>query len=427
MPRPPDALPGWLLAELEPVRRLAAALTDSPAEAADLVAEALARDPSWTQLPVGHDPAPLLRTGLVRTYLRGGRDPSRAAVALRDTERLTIGEIASLVDRPARRVATELAGASPGDREHGTGHPAGTPPSLAVIVDRYSAAVREVRREPARRRRLVAAGLLVGALVVIGVVVLPTLATRLLPPDVREPGEWRFSHRVELADGWSVEQRLLTPVTERTVIRLPITNGDPGSCTITLAERVEPVARRAETHHVRVQDHDATYVDDPALDPYVVWSYATERHAVVSCSRLVTPESLQLQVADAVVFDGEQLRTPFTLTARPAGYRVDLVSWTGPAAREVLVELAPDDVSAAPTIVVSSGRPEPADRCFPADGTVRTARTVVPRPDEICLTASWSTREPAAGRALDEVSGLLQRAADVTDPRTWFDADDLPG
>jgi hypothetical protein len=273
---------------------------------------------------------------------------------------------------------------------------------------------------------LVGAGLLAGALVVTAAIVLPSLAVRLVPPDVREPGEWRFSHEVELADGWVLEQRRLTRDTEQTVIRLPTTNGDPGTCTVLLIHRVEPVSRLAETHQVTVRGQDATYVDDPELDPYVVWSYATGRYAAVSCSRLVTAESLQLQVADAVVFAGDEPRLPFTLSARPPGYRLESISWTGPAAREVLVELAPDDVSAAPTIVVSSGRPEPADRCFPADGTVRTARTVVPRSDEICLTTSWSTQDPAAGRALDEVSGLLLRATDVTDPRTWFDADDLP-
>lgn len=423
MPRPPDALPGWLLAELDPVLGLAVDLTDTVEQATELVAEALARDPSWSMLPAGHDPVPVLRAGVVRTCLRGGGEPARAAVVLRERERLTIGEIATLLDRPPKRVLADLAGGSPlgpvGDRP-------GAPPPVTKVAERYAELVPQIRRESGTRRRLVGAGLLVGALVVIGAVAGPTLAGRLLPPDLRDPGEWRFSHRVALADGWSIEQRLLTPDREQTVIQLPTTNGDPGSCTVTLTEQPDLVSPETETHPVRVAGHDATYVDDPRADPAVVWSLADGHDVTVSCSRLVTAESLQLQVADAVVLDADRARVPFTLTARPAGYRIAMVSWSGPGAREVLVELAPDDVSAAPTIVVSSGRPVPADRCFPADGTVRTARTVVPRPDEICLTASWSTRDPAAGRALDEVSGLLQRAADVTDPRTWFDADALP-
>lgn len=428
MPRPPDALPGWLLAELDPVVGLAARLTDTAGQATELVAEALAREPSWTELPAGHDPVPMLRAGVVRTYLRGGGEPVRAAVVLRERERLTIGEIATLVDRPPKRVLADLSGGSPPGPVDDRG---GVAPSKAAVAEQYAAVVPQIRRESGHRRRLVGVGLLVGALVVTGAVAGPTLAVRLLPPDLREPGEWRFSHRVALADGWSIEQRLLTADEERTVVQLPTTNGDPGSCTVTLTGRLDPVPPDAETHPVRVAGHDATYVDDPRTDPAVVWFPDDDHAVVVGCSRLVTAESLHLQVADAVVFDREPMGVPFTLTDRPEGYRIAMVSWFGPAGADVAVELTPDDVVAAPSVLVTRGLPEPADRCLLADGAARSAVTVVPRDDEICLRASWSTDgTTVAGRstqrALDEISGLLRSAPDPADPSTWFAADDLP-
>ena len=247
---------------------------------------------------------PLLRAALLRTHLRGDGDPLRAAVVLRDAEHLTTGEIATLLDRPARRVAHDLDDVPAGALDEEATKPRAAAPTRAEVIDSYAEAVRRTRRDSGRRRRLIGAGLLAGALVVTAAVVLPSLTVRLVPPDVREPGEWRFSHRVELADGWALEQRRLTRDTEQTVIRLPTTNGDPGSCTVLLVDRAEPVSRLAETHPVTVRGREATYVDDPELDPYVFWSYADGRYAAVSCSRLVTPESLQLQVADAVVFAG---------------------------------------------------------------------------------------------------------------------------
>ncbi len=430
MPRPPDALPGWLRAELGPTCRLAADLTETPAQAVELVVEALARETAWTDLPADRDPTPVLRAGLVRTYLRGGGEPARAAVVRREAEHLTVGEIASLVDRPPKQVLADLADLAAGPPSGPVADLAGAPPSVTAVAERYAELVPEVRRESGNRRRLVGAGLLVGALVVVGAVVGPTLASRLLPPDLREPGAWRFSHRIALADGWSIEQRLLTVDTEQTVIQLPTTNGDPGSCTVLLVHRVGPVSPQAQSHPVRVRGHDATYVDDPEIDPYVVWSYADSHDAVVSCSRLVTPESLQLQVADAVVFTGERMRLPFTLTARPAGYRLDSLSWTGARSEQVVLTLVPEDPT-APWVRVSSGGEEPADRCFVTDGSVRSAQTVGGRPDEVCLTAVTPTAtSPDSSTdttvALDEVSGLLRRASDPADPDTWFDATDLP-
>ena len=432
MPRPPDALPGWLLAELDPTLLLAAALSPSSSHAAGLVAEALARDPSLAQLPSGHDPVPLLRAALLRTHLRGDGDPLRAAVVLRDDEHLTTSEIATLLDRPARRVAHDLAGVPAGALDLRATKRRADAPTKTQVIDGYAEAVRRRRRDTGHRRRLIGAGLLAGALVVTAAVVLPSLTVRLVPPDVREPGEWRFTHRVELADGWALEQRRLTHDTEQTVIRLPTTNGDPGTCTVLLADLAEPLSPLAETHPVTVRGRDASYVDDPELDPYLIWSYADGRYAAVSCSRLVTPESLQLQVADAVVFAGDRPRLPFTLTARPAGHRLQSISWSPGPTEEVVLELAADDAFGAPGVWVGYGREQPADRCLGPADVQWTASTVGPRPDEVCLTASWSTEDPAAvgvatAKALDEVAGLVRIADDPADPRSWFDAADLPG
>ena len=149
MPRPPDALPGWLLAELDPTLLLASTLAPSTSQAADLVAEALAQDPSWSQLPAGHDPAPLLRAGLLRTHLRAGGDPLRTAVVLRDAEHLTTGEIATLLDRPARRVAHDLADVPAGALDREDLERRGNAPTKAQVVDRYAEAVRRTRRDSA--------------------------------------------------------------------------------------------------------------------------------------------------------------------------------------------------------------------------------------------------------------------------------------
>src|SRR5690349_10104059 len=135
MPRPPDALPGWLVAELAPLLGLAARLTDSADQATALVAESLARDPGWTSLADGLDPVPVLRAALVRTYLQGGGERVRAAVVLRAGEGLTVGEIATLVDRPPRRVLADLAGGSPPTSVH---HGTDRVPSGAAVAERYA-------------------------------------------------------------------------------------------------------------------------------------------------------------------------------------------------------------------------------------------------------------------------------------------------
>ena len=444
MSRPPAAVPGWLLAELAPTLRLATTLTVSPATAAALVADALVRDPSWGGLDPGGDPTPQLRTSVVRVFLRDRPTPApdavglaalspvaRAATVLHDGEQLTIVEIATITDRPVRQVAADLAAES-GRHDLEIAELRAAAPSPLQVPDRYLRAVRQLRREDGRRRGLIGAGVLVGALVVAGAVLLPAQLDRLVPPDTRSHGEWRFTHRVELADGWSIEQRLLTPETEQTVIRLPTTNGDPGHCTVTLTDQREPISRAADTHPVNIDGRDATYVDDPRLDPFVVWSYATGAFATVSCSRLVTPESLQLQVADAVVLRGDRIRLPFILTAIPAGYRVAFISLGATETERVSLGLTPDDPSAEPSLTVDYGADDVADRCLEPGGDVRSVSAADQRAEEVCLEATWSTDGPPTSgetseRALDAVTEQLRLADDLADPGTWFAATDLPG
>ena len=69
------------------------------------------------------------------------------------------------------------------------------------------------------RRGWLGLGLAAVAILVAAVILLPTIMVRLYPPDVREPGEWRFTHRVEPVEGLQVGQRILTADEEFTILQ----------------------------------------------------------------------------------------------------------------------------------------------------------------------------------------------------------------
>jgi hypothetical protein len=439
------AVPIWLLAELGPALRLATALTGSPARAADLVAETLVRDATgdatWA-VAAAADPEPLLRAATVRRFLRErprpdpgvtGLDalprPARASVVLRDGERLTTAEIATIVDRPVRQVAADLA-AHPGGYDLEIADRYAHSPAAEEVASRYPAAVHRARTRRRHRRGWVGLGLVVAATVAAAAVLLPSVLLRVDPPEVRVPGEWRFTHHLRRSSGWSVDQRILNPDHEYTVVEAA-SGVEPTRCIVSLGGGPLSAGVRSRGRPERIAHWQGYYVERRFEEPRLTWEYAPGAVATVSCFQDVAPATL-VSVAEAVRFEDSRVRLPFMIGSLPTGYEVASIDERGAGTR-VGVTLQPTESMAVPSVIVWYGGDEPADRCVSADGSRRTGGEIGPTGGPgVCLTASWSAEEApyALGRvqrALDQVQDRLRLAPDLTDRTTWFDALDLPG
>lgn len=270
------------------------------------------------------------------------------------------------------------------------------------------------------RRGWLGVGLAAATILVAAVILLPTIMVRLYPPDVREPGEWRFSHRVEPVAGLQVGQRILTADEEFTILQA---EDDVAQCTVELtrgdaapaaaASGARPVAQRA----VRIHGWTGSYVDDRLQDPYLLWEYAPGARATVTCTReAISPETL-IDVAEAVRFRDSRIPLPFTLRAVPEGYRIYSID-SDDRADLVSLTLQPVDRASIPSVVVRYGSDEAAYRCLGEAG-------------QVCLSTRWSA-EDAPGtqsivrRSLDQVGAQILLAPEPADRSTWFDAIDLP-
>ena len=269
------------------------------------------------------------------------------------------------------------------------------------------------------------------AAILVGVVILlPTILVRLHPPEVREPGEWRFTHRVAPVAGMTVTQRILTAEHEFTIVR---SDDDVAQCTVDLSlgtvtstrSPVDPTGPSTE-RAVRIRGWSGRYVDDPSRDPYVTFPYAAGARATITCTRQAIPPATLLTVAEAVRFEDARIRLPFTIRALPEGYRIYSVEEDTGRGTEVLsLSLQPVDRASIPSVVVRSGGDGPADRCLvePTPGRSRSG--------QVCLSTRWSAEEAPGAQAvaqqsLDRVAERIEPAPDASDPATWFDAVDLP-
>ena len=261
-------------------------------------------------------------------------------------------------------------------------------------------------------------GLAVAAVVVTVAILLPTIVVRLQPPELREPGEWRFTHRVEPVAGMTVTRRILTTDQELTIVR---SDEDVAQCTVDVtAGPVDPARDDRPDRSVWINWWRGRFVDQRSQDPYLTWEYAPQARATITCTRPEIPPATLLDVARAVRFRGaDQIRLPFTFSDLPQGYRIYSLEEDTTSGTAVLsVVLQPVDRASIPSIVVSYGSDAAADRCLGGDGGV-------------CLTTRWSAEEaPGAQyvvqKSLDRVAERIELAPDPSDPTTWFDAEDLP-
>ncbi|GAA3698972.1 hypothetical protein GCM10022204_14290 [Microlunatus aurantiacus] len=437
MPRPPAALPEWLLRDLGPTLGLAAALTGSRPGAVDLVTQALARDRSWTALAGELDPSPRLRASVVRTFLasplgrslppvRSGLDaltgPARAAVVLRDGERLTTGEIACLLDRPAKRVASDLAEIPPGAHDPEIAELTALAPAPATVADRFADTVRRVRTQRGRRTGLLTAA----TLVVLAAVALPTLVLPRLPADVKPATEWRFSHEVRPLEDWRITYRAIYPDYEQTNVVLPGPDDEETTCLVTVSTvpGEEQLPARGDSRATSVGGRPGELIDTGGNNLILAWQYGDEAWATVSCPNRPVPVAGLQQVAATVRFTDRRQLLPFMLDALPEGYRIRTV---GEAFAEPdwgpFVVLDPPQDSYWPILLIG---PKTSD----ADQGIATERCLGPD-QSICVTAGQSDDQipvqPGVGRSLlATVVRDLRLAPDPTDRAGWFDATGLP-
>ena len=438
MGRQPAALPGWLLTDLTPSLALATALAGSSRGATDLVAETLARDPSWIGVAGDLDPTPRLRIGVVRTFLasplgrstppvRTGLDAltgaARAAVVLRDGERLTVGEIASILDRPAKRVAADLAEVPAGDHDPEIAELASLAPPASAVADQFAGAVRRLRSRRRRRTGLLAAA----TTAVLVAVAIPTMVLPRLPAQVKPVAEWRFSHEVRPPEGWRVTYRGIYPDHEQTNVTIPWPAQGRTECLVTVSTvpGEDPEQPSGATEQpTSVGARPGVLIDSGGNDLTLAWQYADDTWATVACPNGAVPEAVLRQVASTVRFrDGRQL-LPFMLDALPEGYRIRTVgeSYEDPDWGPFLVMDPPND-SYWPIVLIGPNTSDADqgtanERCLGADRS-------------ICVTAAQSDDQipvqSGVGRSvLATVVAELRLAPDPTDRAGWFDATGLP-
>jgi hypothetical protein len=294
-------------------------------------------------------------------------------------------------------------------------------PSSDEVVSRYPAARRRIDRRTRRRRAAIGLGLGLAATAVAVVIMLPQLILRLDPPELREVGEWHFTHVVEPADSsWAVVQRILEADREYTMVAIPDPGGTTLTCVVTLTRGSLPDGVTSTAQPVRVRHRSGFYVDDPSDQPKIVWVYAEGALAGVSCYEDV-PEATLLTVAEAVDFDDSRVRLPFLVDTLPTGFHISSIDERRSGAG-VAVTLTPEARSAMPSVTVWAGSENAGDRCLPAAAT---------RAEKICLTSARTVQDAPypPGRiqqAMDAVEATLRLAADPADRSTWFDAVDLP-
>jgi hypothetical protein len=445
MPRLPAVLPGWLLSELGPTLGLATVLTGSTRGASDLVADALARDRSWLAVEDGPDPTPRLRAAVVRTFLgsplgrstppgsAAGLDalngPTRTAVALRDLERLNTGEIATVMDRPGRGIAQQLAAVPTGYHDAELAELSRLAPSVDQVSGGFARATRAVRRS--RRRRT--AALVAVALAVVAAVALPPVVLAHLPVQVRRAGEWRYSHEVKLATGWKLMSRSIEPEAETSVLQVPSGADDPADCTVTVrVAGVLPDLPGTRIDSARVRGRPAKIATRPGDTVNVYWEYAPGAWASVECdSQVPLRREAMIGIAEAVRFHDVRQALPYTLTALPEGYRIRTVGETfAPSYGDVVwgptVLLEPPADSYWAAVIVG---PDLADL---ADVSSETTVSCLDPSRSLCVSAFQMDDQVAPNRDMSRQTvattlAHLRPAADPSDRSTWFDASTLPG
>lgn len=155
---PMGSPPTWLSSELGSSLVLAAMITGRAAEAADLIADSLAADPSWWSTTASPgDVAVRLRAAMVETVVAGqppvgsGDELSQldpvtlAVVVLRDGEHLPTAEIFSTIDRPARRIQRALVDPRAGAYDSELAQRRGAAPIVGDVLARYPGAAQHVR------------------------------------------------------------------------------------------------------------------------------------------------------------------------------------------------------------------------------------------------------------------------------------------
>jgi hypothetical protein len=267
--------------------------------------------------------------------------------------------------------------------------------------------------------------------ILVGIVILlPIILVRLHPPEVRQPGEWRFTHRVGPVTGMTAIRRILTTDHEFTIVR---SDADVAQCTVDLSRGTVDLTRdtvdprtTVTARSVRIHGWSGRYVDDRSRDPSVAWEYAPGARATVTCTRQAISAATLLVVAEAVRFEDARIRLPFRIRTLPEGYRVYSVDEDTSTGTDVVsLSLQPVDRASIPSVVVRYGGDGTASRCL-GDSTPGASRT-----GRVCLSTRWSAEEAPGAQAiaqqsLDQVAEQIEPAADPTDPTTWFDAVDLP-
>lgn len=455
--------------DVDPLVRLASALTDRPA---DLVAEVRrAAGPRLQQIE--ESPAELRRI-VVRTFLAGrgrektagprweltdtqpaefdrNRDPhgpaeldrvsaafhrlprlDRAVLVLVHLEQLTRAEAVGILDRPGSMIDAIL------DE---------VPAQLHTSTDILSAALRsraqqwvdpgEIRRAEVglvtvgRRRKRRRGAVLVGAgLLVVGLLVVPgALRPRMTDLQIRNPGVWALSTRFDPPQGWTVTTQTISVNLETTHLQGPAP--ESGSCTVRV-DHIDPLSgsRIPNGSEVKVQGRSG-WLQGGLGQADLAWPVQSGL-AEVECSGFPGAGSFVLSLAERITFELQPILLPYRLPGLPAHLHVDSVTIEPPRGAS-MVQVTSDESAedaVVPIEIHSEGsinplRPTGLDAPKPTGW----AQCRLLDPMLVCVrllnsAPSYSSYSQTVGNRRMSVIADTMVVAGGGDHSRWFDARD---
>ena len=263
---------------------------------------------------------------------------------------------------------------------------------------------------------------------------LPTVVVSHLPVQVRRAGEWRYSHEVKLATGWTLLARSIDPEVETTrCSRFPWRRRRPGRLhRERLGGRRATRSADSQVASAGVRGRPAKIVTRPGDTVNVYWEYAPGAWASVDCDAQVPlRREAMVGIAEAVRFHDVRQLLPYTLTGPPEGYRIRTVGETFAPLFGTWSGDPPCCSNPRPTATGPRSSSVPTWPYLPGVSAETTVSCLDPD-RSLCVSAFQMDDQVAPDRGMSRRTvaatiAELRPASSPTDRSTWFDATTLPG
>lgn len=441
-------------------------LAGSRRAAVDLLVSALAKArPEWAGLVtlLGLEADAALRRLIAREYLGdhtapvpvGATREQWAVLVLTERERLTVAETATVLDRTvsavtawrAQAIASTSAPADLGtdsadlvaELDQRVEALAAGPASESVSqqVQLVLERVRQSLRVGRHRRQLISLAAVAGVLVLVAVgavqaspsadrdVMLNQAETSALDTPfeaevTRQPTEWLRLHQVAPPASYSVTGVSIGRDLEITTFS---NSGGTDNCSVyvTIPPGLPDTADVETADRVMYRGRQAYTISNPDSGRAILWQYATNHWASLTCERTVDVVSL----ADRVSFERRPIKLPFRFSGL-SGFQASEVTFPGHGDLDhPAVELDPDGTEGAYRVRVSLDPPTPDRLPVTNNGPICPENLAA----QVCLTAQPYVGEDDLPKAEleDRVPALELIAQTLTISESssqdgWFDA-----